>query len=207
MEDRAYSLIDGSHLFASISELWRTKQEYKDLKIDISILSYFLLQTWRRYLGSHVRDIYYFKKQDSRLTKMLYIPDTRTPNQKDHWQIKECGQSITSIPDEELQKLDPKYRDQFRRAEKGLDIQLACDAMSLVTSGRATNLVFLVNDRDFVPLFEAIQRVGANTYLTALHSSLHIAKELADLADKYLTLDDNLNAIFIHPSQPPQPTA
>lgn len=82
------------------------------------------------------------------------------------------------------------------RAEKGLDIKLACDVLTLVSSGRVRNIIFLVNDRDYIPLFEAVQDLGGNTYLTALDSSQKIQKGLANLSDKFLTLDNELDNIF-----------
>lgn len=140
--------------------------------------------------------MYYFKKQDKRLNTMLEIPAADIPGARDHFQVKECGENLKSIPEEELQKLSPEYRDYFARAEKGLDTKLTCDVLLLVASGKASNIVFLVNDRDYVPLFNAIQDLGGNVYLTALDSKQNIQKGLANLCDKYLTLNSELDYIF-----------
>jgi len=154
------------------------------------------MNKWAFNVDPVVRIIYYFKKEDKRLKDMLIIPKSEHPGEKDHWQIEECAQSIKSIPDRYLQKLPEKYRDQYQRSEKGLDIKLACDALILVSNDRASNIVFLVNDRDYIPLFKAIQCLGGNVYLTALDSKQKIQKNLAKLSDKYLTLDDELESIF-----------
>lgn len=196
MDNRGYFIIDGSHLFSSIHELQRKKTSYSGKKVDISKLTESLTRRWSLLVGSTIRVVYYFKKNDSRLKTMLDIPKANIPGMKDHWQIKECGQPIKSIPDSQIQKLDPKYRDYFARSEKGLDGKLTCDVLMLVATGKASNIVFLVNDRDYVPLFESVQGLGGNTYLTAIDSSLHIQKDLAELADKYLTLDSDLDSIF-----------
>jgi len=74
----------------------------------------------------------------------------------------------------------------------------------LVANGKASNMVFLVNDSDYLPLFESVQALGGNTYLTALDSNQKIHKKLANLADKYLTLDLELDQIFGVIRQPPQ---
>jgi len=196
-KDRGYFFIDGSHLMSSINTLWRKKLDFKDKKLSIKLLSNALMQEWSYYIGSTVRITYYFKKDEKRIKTMLTIPDICKPGEKDHWQIKECGQNIRgTIPDDALQKLPPKYRDYFPRAEKGLDIQLACDALSLVATGKTSNIVFLVNDGDYIPLFETVQQLGGNVYLTALDSSQNIHKNLVNLADKYLTLDRRLKNIF-----------
>jgi len=204
MENRGYFIIDGSHLFSSIHELQRTKQEYAGKKLNINIFTEALMRKWSLWIGSTIRVVYYFKQNDGRLRTMLDIPETDEPGKKNHWQIKECGESIDAVPEEQLQKLDAKYRDHFARSEKGLDGKLICDVLMLVASDRASNIVFLVNDRDYIPLFESVQALGGNTYLTALDSAQRIQKRLANLADKYLTLDLELDSIFGVVRQPLQ---
>jgi uncharacterized LabA/DUF88 family protein len=196
MQDRGFFVIDGSRLFSSIHEIWRTRPDYSGKRLKLDRLSEALIRKWAIYTGPTTRVVYYFKKRDARITTMLEVPDSEVPGMKDHWQIKECGESIKSIPEQEIQKVDPKYRDQFHRAEKGLDTKLACDALISVATGKASNIVFLVNDRDFIPVLDAIQYLGGNTYLTALDSTQNIQKGLSNLADKYLTLDDEMPNIF-----------
>jgi uncharacterized LabA/DUF88 family protein len=196
MDDRGYFIIDGSHLFSSIHELQRTKNEYAGKKLSIPLLTEALTRKWSLWVGATIRVVYYFKQNDNRLDTMLNIPEEDDPGRKDHWQIKECGEAIDAVPDDQLQKLDPQYRDHFARSEKGLDGKLICDILMLVAGNRASNIVFLVNDRDYIPLFESVQALGGNTYLTALDSSQKIQKKLAKLADKYLTLDSELDSIF-----------
>jgi uncharacterized LabA/DUF88 family protein len=205
MENRGYFVIDGSRLFASIHEIHRTKPTFKDKKLNLSLLTEALLRKWSIYVGTTVRVVYYFKQNDKRLKTLLEIPESDSPGQKDHWQVKECGESIKAIPEEELQKIAPEYRDHFMRAEKGLDIRLTCDVLVLVSTGKASNIVFLVNDRDYIPLFEAVQYLGGNVYLTALDSSQRIQKGLAKFADRYLTLDSDLENIFGVVKKPEQP--
>lgn len=152
-----------------------------------------------------IRTIYYFKEHDRRLKTHLDIPEARTPNEKSHWQINECGISVGAIPDSEIAKLSPKYQDQAHRQEKGLDMELACDSLTLVAMGKVDAVVFMVNDRDYIPLFKALQRMGANTYLSALDSKQPIQKNLADLADMYRTFDGHLNNLFGYTPPPPPP--
>lgn len=204
MENRGYFIIDGSHLFSSIHEIQRTRSEYAGKKLSIPVLTQALRDTWSPYLQGIIRYVYYFKQNDSRLKTMLDIPDADEPGEKDHWQIKECGEAIDAVPDYQLQRLDPKYRDHFSRSEKGLDGKLICDVLMLVASGRASDIVFLVNDRDYIPLFESTQALGGNTYLTALDSTQKIQKKLAKLADRYQTLDSYLDKIFGFIRQPQQ---
>jgi len=176
MDNRGYFIIDGSHLFSSIHELQRTKTEYAGKKLNISLLTEALMRKWSLWVGATIRVVYYFKKNDNRLKTMLDIPAEDEPGKKNHWQIKECGEPVDAVPDEQLQKLDAQYRDHFVRQEKGLDGKLICDVLMLVSSGNASNIVFLVNDRDYIPLFESVQALGGNTYLTALDGSQNIQK-------------------------------
>lgn len=205
MENRGYFIIDGSHLFSSIHALQRTKAVYATKKLSIPLLTEALMRKWSLWVGATIRVVYYFKQNDNRLKTMLDIPEADEPGKKDHWQIKECGEPIDAVPDEQLQRLDEKYREHFTRSEKGLDGKLICDVLMLVASGKASNIVFLVNDRDYIPLFESVQALGGNTYLTALDSAQKIQKRLAKLADKYLTLDSELDMIFEVAQQSSQP--
>ncbi len=112
------------------------------------------------------------------------------------WQIIECAQPIKTVPDEEIEKLDPKYRDAFSRAEKGLDMRLACDALSTAATGRITDFAFMINDRDYIPMLEALQRFGCCTYLTTLDSEPP-NKMLLDICDHYISLDqDQVKTLF-----------
>jgi len=196
MINRGFYVIDGSRLFSSIHELWRIRPKYNKKKLRLGELTEALIRKWSINLAETTRVIYYFKKNGSRIRNMLEVPDCKIPGEKDHWQIKECGENLKSVPEKELQKLSAKYRDHFARSEKGLDTQLVCDVLVLVSTGRASNIVFLVNDRDYVPLFESIQYLGGNVYLTALDSKQPVQRGLADLCDKFLTLDNELPNIF-----------
>lgn len=205
MDNRGYFIIDGSHLFSSIHELQRTKTEYAGKKLSIPLLTESLMRKWSLLVGPAIRAVYYFKQNDNRLKTMLDIPEADEPGKKDHWQIKECGESIEAVPDEQLQRLDAQYRDHFARSEKGLDGKLICDVLMLVANNKVSNIVFLVNDRDYIPLFESVQVLAGNTYLTGLDGAQKIQKRLAKLADKYLTLESELDSIFGVVRRPPQP--
>ena len=203
MDGRGYFIIDGSYLFYSIRTLQTKRPEYAGKKLNIGQLTEALTRVWSISMGKQVvRAVYYFRQGDLRIEgnkntePELEIPPEDEPGQKDRWQIKKCGQSLRTIPEEEIQKLSEEYREFYPRAEKGLDIRLTCDILTLVARGAATNIVFMVNDSDYIPLFETIQQLGANTYLTSLYSALKINKDLPPLADRYLTLDQELDTIF-----------
>jgi len=196
MDTRGYFFIDGSHLFSKIASIWRTLPNFNRKKLDIGILTRVLISKWDFDAGPVIRATYYFKKGDKRIKEMLNIPKSDKPGEKNRWQIDECGEAVKSIPNKYLQKLPEKYQGQYRRSEKGLDIKLTCDALNLVSNGKVSNVVFMVNDSDYIPLFKAVQYLGANVYLTGLESKRKPQKDLAELSDRYLTLDDELEGIF-----------
>jgi uncharacterized LabA/DUF88 family protein len=185
---RGMIMVDGSFLFASINRIRRADKDLEKLKLNIGSLSYLLRSNWGLLLGEIVRTSYYFKKNDKRIDTLLTIPDIQVSNIKDHWQIIECAQPIETVPDEEIEKLDPKFRDAFSRAEKGLDMRLACDSLSTAATGRITDFAFMINDRDYIPMLEALQRFGCCTYLTTLYSEPP-NKMLLDICDRYISLD------------------
>ncbi|PWU23876.1 hypothetical protein C5B42_01415 [Candidatus Cerribacteria bacterium 'Amazon FNV 2010 28 9'] len=197
MESRMYLIIDGSCLFSAINNLRRRKVEFKNKKLDIGKFCFCMRLLWKGYTHETVRCVFYFKKDDARLRELLIIPDSTNPGIKDHWQIKECAESLATIPESEIAKLPEQYHDNFQRAEKGLDIRLVCDTLQLVSSGRTNNIVLFVNDSDYVPFFEALQNLGSNTYLVALDNGFNINKKLAELADVYKTLESFLNTFFV----------
>lgn len=194
MADHGMIFVDGSRLLASIKEIWRTRPEFQGRRLKIDMLSEHLMSMTGRYIGQVVRVAYYFKRDDKQVEKLIIVPDVTRPGAKNHWQIIECAQSLPTIPDEQLQRLDEKWRTFFPRGEKGLDMRLACDALSAVVAGRIMNEVFLVNDEDFIPLFEAIQRLGGNIYLIALDSVG--SKRLAELSDHVFSLAGSLGEVF-----------
>lgn len=50
-----------------------------------------------------------------------------------------------------------------------------CNALSLVAMEKANSLFFLLRDRDFVPLLESAQRLGASVYLPSFASGSQLS--------------------------------
>ncbi|MHC4182746.1 MAG: NYN domain-containing protein [Planctomycetota bacterium] len=189
-------LIDGSYLFCSITRL-RTKGIIADnMLLNISTFSGMLLGKWLTYINEAVRVTYYFRKNDERIGSLLYIPEFDKPGAKCHWEIIECADTVSTIPSEEINKLSPKWRDSFARGEKGLDMRIACDSLSIAAMGRIHNFVFMINDRDYLPLLESIKRFGCCTYITSLDTESPQDK-LLKAADYYIDMKEYINKIFV----------
>jgi uncharacterized LabA/DUF88 family protein len=48
-----------------------------------------------------------------------------------------------------------------RREQKGVDVQIAVDALEAAWAGRADAIILVAGDADFCPLAEAVRRAGA----------------------------------------------
>jgi len=192
---RGLILIDGSSLFASIAQLKKSHNEFKDSQLDIEQFSGWTIHEWRNNIGEVVRITYYFKKNDPRIEKLLILPDLKIPGKKDHWRIIECGDPTDTIPEDQLQKLDPKWRDTYARAEKGLDTRIACDALVAAATSRANDFVFFINDRDYIPVLEEIQKLGCCAYLMGLDEAPP-QKKLLDICDRYGNMSQYLKILF-----------
>jgi uncharacterized LabA/DUF88 family protein len=195
MMDKGQILIDGSYLFACIASLKRQNKIPDEKVVSVEHLTRYLMVKWRRFAGDIIRVNYYFKKQDKRISNDLHNIEIERPDLKDHWAIIECGEPISSMPEGELNKIDLKYRDQCRRAEKGLDMRIACDALSAAATGRIQNFVFMINDRDYIPLLDALQRMGCRTYITSFGADPP-NKELLRFCDCYNFVDPNCSSIL-----------
>lgn len=191
--DKSIILIDGSYLFSAFTTMRRKDASLKDHFLNINSLTNTLLTHWHPYIGETIRMVFYFKKQDTRIRDLLIIPNINIPGTKNHWRIIECGEPVTSIPDEELQKLSTKYRDIYPRAEKGLDMRIACDVLTAAAMGRISNIVFMIDDRDYIPLIESLQRFGCCTYLTTIDGHPP-SEKLLEVCDHYLDLSQSKNS-------------
>ncbi len=192
---RGMILIDGSYLFGSIQRLKREETISNEAAVDIPKLSDELIRSWARFIDNLVRVTYFFKKRDERIRSQLSIPEFGKTGAKSHWNIVECGEPTSSMPSDELDKLSPKWRDNYARAEKGLDMRIACDALSLAAMGRIDDFVFMMNDRDYLPLLLALQRFGCCTYITSFDTKAPQNK-LLEVCDYFIDLKDKLNTFI-----------
>ncbi len=65
-------------------------------------------------------------------------------------------------------KVSKKWQDRCAKSEKGIDIEICCDAFKLASRGKIDRLFLLTNDADFVPFCRAIKEFGANISLIHL---------------------------------------
>lgn len=69
------------------------------------------------------------------------------------------------------------------REQKGVDVQIAVDALEAAWSGRADAIILIAGDADFCPLAEAVRRAGAFIYAFGFQGSM--SKELQNSVDVF----------------------
>jgi uncharacterized LabA/DUF88 family protein len=76
-----------------------------------------------------------------------------------------------------------------RRQQKGVDVQLAVDALEAAWSGNAAAIGLVAGDGDFAPLADAIRRAGPHVLVLGFEKSL--SSELVDSADRVIHLPEH----------------
>src|SRR4029450_3303816 len=61
-----------------------------------------------------------------------------------------------------------KWCDRFSKSEKGVDIEICCEAFKLLRSSQIERLFLFTNDDDFLPLIRTLKEFGANVCIVHL---------------------------------------
>ena len=90
-----------------------------------------------------------------------------------------------------------EFRERCQRSEKGVDIEICCDALHLASAKLLDRLLLLTNDSDFVPLCRMLKQLGANISLIRLSEARAVNEELVEACDTYDIVDErHLLAVF-----------
>jgi uncharacterized LabA/DUF88 family protein len=79
---------------------------------------------------------------------------------------------LRRLPDVHVVLGDVRRRVKGPREQKGVDVQLAVDALEVASSGRVDAIALVTGDADFVPLAGAVRRAGPHVIVMAFPSSL-----------------------------------
>jgi len=94
---------------------------------------------------------------------------------------------VRRLPDTHVAEGDVRRRlRDGRREQKGVDVQLAVDALSAAFSGQVAAIALVTGDADFVPLVEAIRHAGPHVLVMAFEQSL--SEKLRATADRVVLL-------------------
>lgn len=82
-----------------------------------------------------------------------------------------------------------KIRKSKKKEQKGVDVQLAVDALEAARSGSVDVIALITGDADFVPLVEAIRRAGPHVFVIAFNST--VSTDLKNAADRFYSLPED----------------
>jgi uncharacterized LabA/DUF88 family protein len=197
-----YLFIDGSALTAQVRQLWRIKKELNNRRLSIiKLVAHFANSLPAIQYGGYKRASLYFPVGDEiAVGKFLVVPDPKKPEAVRDLHLTFCGQKLKKSTEFDRwveENVPTKFLDRFTKSEKGIDIQICCDALKLASAGRIDRLFLLTNDSDFVPLCRSLREFGSN--ISILHL-FHSGKANADLlpeADSFHVInDDKLEMVF-----------
>jgi hypothetical protein len=138
-------------------------------------------------LDGYRRATFYFARQDMQVEQYLTLPDFTKPRVTRDIEIRYCGAKLPNSTeyDDWLRSVPDKFLDRCQKSEKGVDIEICCDALQLAATGQLDRLFLLSNDSDFLPLCRKLKELGANASLLRLSDARPVNKELAYACDSY----------------------
>lgn len=208
-----YIYIDGSALTAQIRQLRKADKSFNGRKLcPREYIHYLMMSLVELHNRSYKRATFYFPKgDDATPNEYLRLPDFRSPGVVRDLHLKFCGEKLKKsekfkalveahIPAEFLDRI---------KTEKGVDVEICCDALKLASAGRMDRLFLLTNDRDFIPLCRTLKEFGANVSLIHLSEATSPSIDLLNETDSYDVIPiPNLQNLF-YPrldTPPPPPT-
>lgn len=197
-----YFFIDGSALRAQIHQLQRAKPAYKGRKLcPRKFLSHFMSSLHDLHQGSYKRATFYFPKGDeAAVEEYIQVPNHRRPGEVRDLHFKFCGQKLKKSAEFEKfvkESVPLKFQSRFSKSEKGIDIEMCCDALRLASAARIERLFILTNDGDFIPLCRTIKEFGANISIIHLSEATPPNDDSLREADSYdIITPGALDAMF-----------
>jgi len=184
-----YFFIDGSALLSQIRTLQKEKKEFLNRKLDpIKLINYFNLNLEDLESISYKRAVFYFPRGETIIDEYLMMPNFKKPGLVRDLHFKYCGQKMRgseSFNKFVSEKVPKKWRSRFTKSEKGIDIEICCDALKLASTRNMERLFLLTNDDDFVPLCKTLKDFGTNISLIYLSEVVTPNRSLIEESDSY----------------------
>jgi hypothetical protein len=185
---------DGSSLITQIRQLQGKDGRFKGHKLrPMDLVSYFDDAMITGGLGTvYKRAVFYFAKGDSQVEQFLEIPNRTTPSLVRDVEFRFCGRKMSGSAryEEWLDTVPDEFRERCQRSEKGVDIEICCDALHLAAAKLLDRLLLLTNDSDFVPLCRMLKQLGTNVSLIRLSEARPVNEELVEACDTYDVMDE-----------------
>jgi hypothetical protein len=198
-----YFFIDGSALTAQIRQLQRAEPIFRARKLCPQLfLQHFMYTLRDLHAGEYKRATFYFPKGDeTAIEDFLHMPDHKKPGSIRDLNFKFCGHKLKkSVEFDKFveESVPSKFHDRFAKSEKGIDIEMCCDALRLASSSRIERLFLLSNDGDFIPFCRILKEFGANISILHLSEATLPNGDLLREADSYDIIPKNvLNSLFL----------
>lgn len=201
--DQNYYFIDGSALLAQVRTLWKKNPAFNWRRLDpLEFIRHLTYSFPDLGSSSYKRAEFYFPIGEQNLETYLLMPKITEPGLIRDVHFKNCGEKLdrSSAYEAWLETVPPQWWDRCVKSEKGVDINICCDALRLAALGKMDRLFFLTNDRDFIPLCRTLKDFGVNVSLIHLSEFTNPNKLLIDECDSYDLLEkSHLDQIFEKP--------
>jgi uncharacterized LabA/DUF88 family protein len=212
--DANYFFIDGSALTAQIRQLRRADRSFVGRKLcPRRFMAYFIAALPDLHGGSYKRFTFYFPTGDeAAIEDYLLMPDHKQPSEIRDMSFKFCGHKLKKSAEFEKfveESVPAKFHDRFAKSEKGIDIEMCCDALKLASASRIERLFLLSNDGDFIPFCRTMKEFGANISIIHLSAVVPPNGDLLREVDSYdVVRSEALQQMFLPvPSVPQLPVA
>jgi len=185
-----YFFIDGSALTAQIRRLRKVDSTFNDRKLDPRhFVQHFAMHLTELQSNEYKRATFYFPRGDEvAVNDFLLMPDRKKPGAIRDIHFKFCGEKLKGSAEFNKfveENVPIKWQDRFTKSEKGIDIEICCDALKLASASRLERLFFLTNDDDFAPLCRTLREFGTNISLIHLAEIINPNESLLHETDSY----------------------
>ena len=203
--DNNYFYVDGSSLIAQVKRIWSKHKKFNNRKLILqNFVSHFVSGRLAPYTNRrYKRFVFYFPSGGDEQNKYIIFPDRKVASgNEDDVSILMCGRKVKKLKGYDVleayvDKKHPNLKDVIRRAEKGIDTQICCDAMQLAATGRLDRLFLCTNDSDFLPLIKVLKTMGTNVNIFHLSTDTKLEESLAVERDAYHVVDTtSLESLF-----------
>lgn len=198
--DQNYYFIDGSALLAQVRTLWKKERKFNWRRLDpLKFIERLSISFTELGSANYKRAEFFFPQGEQNLKSHLLLPKNTTPGLVRDVHFKYCGEKLSRSTAYEawLENVPPQWKDRCIKSEKGVDIEICCDALRLASVGKMDRLFFFTNDRDFIPLCKTLKSFGVNVSLIHLSEFSKPNKLLIDECDTYdLLRPEFLDQVF-----------
>jgi uncharacterized LabA/DUF88 family protein len=200
--NKNYFMIDGSALCSQIRQIWREDNEMRNRRLcPRQLIDYCMMNHSDLHGNSYKRAVFYFARGDeTEIEKYIVLPNFKNPGEVRDLNIIFAGHKLKKSAEFDSfveEKVPSKFQDRFQKSEKGIDLQICCDAFKLLTRSDVERFTILTNDGDFIPFLQTVKEFGCNVSLLNVSPYLNPNVALVREADSYDCLaEEHLGLVF-----------